>query len=66
MSVSLRQRESRREARLRAALRRLADPGYGLCRECGEDIGLARLKANPVAELCVSCQEALEARPRAA
>jgi len=66
VSVSLRERESRVAARVRAALRRLADPEYGTCRECGEAIGLPRLKANPVAELCVSCQEAREAGPLAA
>lgn len=66
VSVSLRERESRRAALVQAALRRLADPQYGVCRECGEDIGLARLKANPVAEFCVACQAELEIRPQAA
>ena len=66
VSVSLRERESRMAARVQAALRRLADPQYGVCRECGEDIGLPRLKANPIAEYCVGCQSDRETRPRAA
>ena len=38
---------------------------YGECAECGEDIGLKRLMARPVAELCIECkadQELLERR----
>lgn len=66
VAVSLRERESRMFARARAALRRLADPEYGVCRECGEEIGLPRLKANPLAEFCVACQSVLDARPQAA
>ena len=26
------------------------------CEECGEEIGLPRLKAMPYAELCITCQ----------
>ena len=36
---------------------------YGECRVCGDQIGVARLKARPVAELCIECkseQEKLE------
>ncbi len=32
------------------------DGVYGVCEECGEDIGVARLKARPVTTLCVSCK----------
>jgi DnaK suppressor protein len=38
---------------------------YGTCTSCGEDIGLKRLEARPVAELCIDCksqQEKLEGR----
>ena len=53
----------RRVARIRemeSALRRLAETDYGVCEECGHEIGVARLKANPSARLCVHCQSALE------
>ncbi|MFZ5455863.1 MAG: TraR/DksA family transcriptional regulator [Pseudomonadota bacterium] len=54
-------------AALNAALRRLADGRYGLCAECGTDIPLARLQAEPQAALCVGCQSARErGRPHAA
>ncbi len=39
-----------------AALRRIEDGSFGICTECGEDIELNRLKANPVAACCIRCQ----------
>ena len=33
---------------------------YGLCRECGEFIGRARLKVRPEAPFCIECQSARE------
>lgn len=38
------------------ALQRLARGHYGLCIGCKEEIELNRLKANPVACRCLSCQ----------
>lgn len=45
---------------LDAALARLADGTYGRCTECGLDIGVARLRAQPGALRCVVCQELYE------
>ncbi|MBL8469761.1 TraR/DksA family transcriptional regulator [Methyloversatilis discipulorum] len=47
-------------AALDAALQRLTDGRYGLCAECGNDIPLARLQAEPQAALCIGCQGARE------
>jgi RNA polymerase-binding transcription factor DksA len=33
---------------------------YGSCVDCGAEIELARLRAEPAAERCVDCQEAYE------
>jgi RNA polymerase-binding transcription factor len=41
---------------LEAALARLRDGSYGICAECGGDIGFERLRANPAAVRCVDCQ----------
>ena len=41
---------------LEAALRRIADGFYGLCTDCGADIPLERLRAEPGAARCVNCQ----------
>ena len=39
------------------ALKRIIDGTYGFCAETGEHIGLKRLMARPVAELCIAAQE---------
>ena len=41
---------------LDAANRRLADGLYGICLDCGADIPLERLRAQPGAPRCVDCQ----------
>ena len=39
------------------ALTRIKDGSYGFCAETGEPIGLKRLIARPIAELCILAQE---------
>ena len=43
-----------------AALLRIAEGGYGVCADCGEDIDVQRLDAWPTAKRCRSCQERYE------
>ncbi len=57
LQLALAERASSKYAQLEVALKRLNSPDYGECEECGEPIGIARLKANPSARLCVCCQE---------
>ena len=38
------------------ALARIKEPYFGICTDCGDDIGIARLMAFPTATRCVSCQ----------
>jgi RNA polymerase-binding protein DksA len=45
---------------LDAARQRIAEGSYGTCIECGQDIGFARLRANPGAERCITCQTQFE------
>ncbi|MBE9398421.1 TraR/DksA family transcriptional regulator [Pontibacterium sp. N1Y112] len=42
------------------ALHRIEEGEYGICLECGDDIELNRLHANPIAVRCVRCQSAGE------
>lgn len=42
------------------ALRRLKEGAYGLCSECDEDIGFARLQARPETPFCINCQSQRE------
>ena len=43
-----------------AALDRMDDGHYGECIDCGCDIPLARLQAQPAAARCTACQERAE------
>ncbi len=42
-------------SQLDAALQRLNDGSYGVCRLCGQPIGSARLEARPTADTCITC-----------
>jgi DnaK suppressor protein len=42
---------------LEAARDRLKGGEYGICIECGSDIGFERLKASPSAIRCIDCQQ---------
>ena len=44
-----------RLAEIDAALQRMADGSYGICRRCGRTIPRARLEARPTALTCVAC-----------
>ena len=41
---------------LSAAQKRIADGSYGICSDCGADIGSERLRVRPGAARCVACQ----------
>jgi DnaK suppressor protein len=56
MQLALRRRMEDRRHEIEEALGRMDIGVYGVCEECGEDISLARLFANPTARLCVHCQ----------
>lgn len=54
-------RSAERAHAVRAALARLDAGTFGECAECGDEIGVRRLQANPIAVLCIDCQEEAEA-----
>lgn len=39
-----------------AALRRMDDGSYGICTDCGGEVDLERLRAEPQAARCIDCQ----------
>jgi DnaK suppressor protein len=49
---------------VRHALAKFADQRYGVCENCGGEIGYARLEARPEARWCIRCQTRLEHKPR--
>ncbi|WP_243368334.1 TraR/DksA family transcriptional regulator [Fundidesulfovibrio soli] len=64
-ALLMRERDRQTLAGIQEALARLESGEYGLCEECGEDIAPARLKAQPMATLCVHCQGRREDQVRA-
>ena len=61
----VRERERGLLKKVNEALERIELGEYGECENCGEAIGVKRLMARPVAELCIDCkseQEKLERR----
>ena len=61
----VRERERGLLKKVNEALERIELGEYGECESCGEAIGVKRLMARPVAELCIDCkseQEKLERR----
>jgi DnaK suppressor protein len=65
-SLELRTRDRYRKLinKIDKALIRLDDGEYGYCDETGEDIGLARLEARPIATLSLDAQERWELRQK--
>lgn len=43
-----------------SALQRIENGSYGYCEETGEEIGVKRLIARPIARMCIAAQEAHE------
>ena len=65
-SLELRTRDRYRKLinKIDKALNRLEEGDYGYCEETGEEIGLARLEARPIATLCLDAQERWELRQK--
>ena len=51
-----------RAKQVEAALERIEDGTYGACVSCEENIGYARLEAQPETPLCIACQTRRERR----
>ena len=64
--LRIRDRERKLIFKIQEALQRLDDGAYGICEQCGEEIGIERLKARPVTTLCISCKSDQEIEERKA
>jgi DnaK suppressor protein len=64
LELRTRDRERKLLRKIDSALARIEDGSYGFCDETGEEIGLKRLEARPVATLCVEAQERREMAER--
>src|SRR5699024_1871811 len=65
-SLELRTRDRYRKLlnKIDEALARVEDGSYGYCEETGEEIGLPRLEARPIATLCLDAQERWELKQK--
>jgi DnaK suppressor protein len=65
-SLELRTRDRYRKLlnKIEKALNRIEEGEYGYCDETGEEIGLERLEARPIATLCLDAQERWELRQK--
>lgn len=59
-TLRIRDRERKLIKKIKSALQRIEDGTYGACEECGDDIGVPRLKARPVTKLCINCKSKQE------
>jgi DnaK suppressor protein len=59
-TLRLRDRERKLIKKIQQALKRIEDGEFGICNECGEEIGIARLKARPVTTQCINCKSKQE------
>ena len=64
LELRTRDRERKLLRKIDSALARIEDGSYGFCDETGEEIGLKRLEARPVATLCLEAQERRELAER--
>jgi len=60
ISVLLSLRDKGKLLAIEEALEKLREGTYGVCEECGDEIGGGRLKVMPLAKSCVTCQSRLE------
>jgi DnaK suppressor protein len=63
--LRIRDRERKLISKIREALERLEDGSYGICESCGEEISEQRLKARPMATLCIECKKRQESMEKA-
>ncbi|MEE9505095.1 MAG: RNA polymerase-binding protein DksA [Thermodesulfobacteriota bacterium] len=64
-SLRIRGRETVLIGKIKEALERIENGTYGICEDCEEEISKERLKARPVATLCIECKRKQEAEEKA-
>ncbi|GHD21924.1 RNA polymerase-binding transcription factor DksA [Halioglobus japonicus] len=64
LELKARDRERKLVRKIDMALERIAQGTYGFCEKTGEEIGLGRLEARPIATMSVEAQERYETTER--
>lgn len=60
INLALHVRETQLISEMEETLSRVENWDFGICEDCGEEIAIARIKANPTTRFCVSCQSRME------
>lgn len=64
LELRTRDRERKLISKINKTIRKIDEDEYGYCEESGEEIGIARLKARPIATLSLEAQERHERMER--
>jgi DnaK suppressor protein len=64
--LRLRDRERMLLKKIEETIERIDRSDYGICEECGNEIGIKRLEARPVTTLCIDCKTRQEEEERIA
>ena len=64
LELRTRDRERKLLKKIQFSLKNIENGSYGFCKETGEEIGLERLEARPVATLCLEAQERREIKDK--
>jgi DnaK suppressor protein len=64
--LRLRDRERMLLKKIDETIERIDKGPYGICEECGNEIGIKRLEARPVTTLCIDCKTRQEEEERIA
>jgi len=62
--LRVKDREQKLIEKIKTALKKIDEGTFGICERCGEPIELERLKARPVATLCIDCKNEQEKEER--
>jgi DnaK suppressor protein len=62
--LRIRDRERKLINKIKDALDRIESGSFGVCEDCGEEIGEARLKVRPVTTQCINCKMEAEEKER--
>jgi DnaK suppressor protein len=65
LSLRLKERDAQMLLKIDRALGKIEEGSFGLCEQCEEPLHINRLKARPVANLCIACKEEQESKERA-
>jgi DnaK suppressor protein len=64
MALRLQERQTQLLQKIDRALGKIEEGSFGLCEQCEEQLNINRLRARPVATLCISCKEEQESKER--